>query len=225
MWALESGSQIPYYGTESRSRIQAISKNGKIVTNPSGRLSAIHGDAFYRKQNATKAEPAPFSQAPREAHHATVEQLRHTLTDFVKVNEWGQITELPKDCDLSSPPVGLDPNVPHAPLRLTRLNAEETELAIKNALKYFHKDLHAKIRPVVVHELETYGHIYFYHLLPRQHVWALSHKDMPCDTSEASAMMHMILNNLDPRVAQFPQELITYGGNGAVFNNWAQVIL
>ena len=222
VWSLESESQIPYFGTESRSRIQHIAKNGDVISDPSGELRTMHGDAFHRTARTPPAE-MEFSQAPREEHHASIEQLRHTLTDFVKVNEWGQITELPADCDLSAPPKAFDPVVPHAPIRLTHLTKEEEKLAIDNSLKYFHKDLHDKLRPIAAHELQTYGHIYFYHLLPRQHVWALAHKDSTCDTSEARAMLHMILNNLDPRVAQFPQELITYGGNGAVFSNWAQV--
>lgn len=145
------------------------------------------------------------------------------MTDFLSVNEWGQITALPKGCDLSAPPPAFDPNVPHAPVRLTRLTPEEEKLAVGNSLKYFHRDLHDQLRPVAEHELKTYGHIYFYHLLPREHLWALEYNEAPCKTLEARAMLHMILNNLDPRVAQFPQELITYGGNGAVFSNWAQV--
>ena len=87
---------------------------------------------------------------------------------------------------------------------------------------YFTKDLHAKLEPVFREELAQYGHIYMFNLLPRVALEAMPIEQIPGQTTEAKAMTHMILNNLDPRVAQFPQELITYGSNGAVFSNWAQ---
>jgi urocanate hydratase len=172
---------------------------------------------------STLSSTASPSAAQREGARGVGTELEvaYTLTDFVTVNEWGQITSLPPGCDLSREVI-LDPTVPHAPKRLTRLNEQETELALTNALKYFDKTLHKQLRPVCKSELEKYGHIYFYHLLPPTHIWAIPFNSIPGLTVDSRAMTHMILNNLDPAVAQFPQELITYGGNGAVFSNWAQ---
>jgi hypothetical protein len=230
MWSLQSYSQIPYFGTESRSRIQGIVKNGTLHRNPSAALQKMHSESASRLSGLRSGSAGMTQQARAYSTTTsrlsslptgTIPQIQHTLTDFISVNKWGQITSLPVGCDLSKPPL-VDPSVPHAPTRLTRLNASERELAITNALKYFAKDLHGALRPVCEHELDTYGHIYFYHLLPPEHIWAIPYNDIPGKTQEARAMTHMILNNLNPDVAQFPQELITYGGNGAVFSNWAQ---
>lgn len=86
---------------------------------------------------------------------------------------------------------------------------------------YFTKDLHKKLEPIFREELDKYGHIYMFNYLPRVGLEALPISLLPGQTIEAKSMIHMILNNLDNRVAQFPQELITYGSNGAVFSNWA----
>ena len=102
------------------------------------------------------------------------------------------------------------------------MNDKQVDLAIKNHLKYFTKDLHGKLSQIFREELNQYGHIYAFNYLPREPLEALPLDLIPGKTAEARAMIHMILNNLDPRVAQFPQELITYGSNGAVFSNWAQ---
>lgn len=228
MWSLQSYSQIPYYGSESRSRIQGIVKKGTLHRNPSSMLQQLHNDSAAKLlglrsggMQQARAYSTSMSRHSKALQTGTIAQIQHTLSDFLPVNKWGQITALPADCDLSRPPC-LDPMVPHAPTRRTRLNASERELAITNSLKYFAKDLHVSLRPVCEHELDTYGHIYFYHLLPREHIWAIPYDDIPGNTQDAKAMTHMILNNLNPDVAQFPQELITYGGNGAVFSNWAQ---
>ncbi|CAE7446822.1 Uroc1, partial [Symbiodinium microadriaticum] len=232
IWSLQSHSQIPYYGSESRHRIHTIVKNGKAHSNPTAVLQGMHQDSAARLAalRARSSQPSTRSFSTSAARSAdgkvistgTVPDIQQTLTGFVELNKWGQITALPADCDLTKPPPALDPTVPHAPTRLTRLDSTERQLAITNALKYFHNDLHTALRPVCEHELDTYGHIYFYHLLPRQHIWAIPYADIPGKTRDARAMTHMILNNLNPEVAQFPQELITYGGNGAVFSNWAQ---
>ena len=230
MWNLQNYSQIPYFGAESRHRIQGVMKKGVLHSNPGATLGDMHRESALklsglRQRSGVTGQSRSYSTSSARASSTlptgSVANVQHTLTDFVEVNKWGQITSLPADCDLSKPP-HIDPTVPHAPNRLTRLNETERELAITNALKYFHKDLHDKLRPVCAHELDTYGHIYFYHLLPREHIWAIPYDSIPGSTKEAKAMSHMILNNLDPAVAQFPQELITYGGNGAVFSNWAQ---
>jgi urocanate hydratase len=187
-----------------------VVKAGRLFEAPAARLQAMHAHAFRHRSSSASA---PSVRIP--------DDVVHSLTDLVTVNEQGQITSLHPSIDLAAPP-RIDPTLPHAPRRLTHLTKAEEELAITNALKYFHKDLHAKLRPICRHELDTYGHIYFYHLLPQKHLWAIPFDCIPGNTLEARAMTHMILNNLDPAVAQFPQELITYGGNGAVFGNWAQ---
>jgi urocanate hydratase len=110
----------------------------------------------------------------------------------------------------------------HAPKRRHTLDSKGKELAISNALKYFQKDLHPKLKQIFEKELEEYGHIYMFNYLPKFHLEAIPIDLLPGDNDTAKSMIHMILNNLDPKVAQFPQELVTYGGNGAVFSNWAQ---
>ena len=115
-----------------------------------------------------------------------------------------------------------DPNVNHAPKRKDILTAEEKKLALRNALRYFDKSQHETLLPEFKEELETYGRIYMYRLRPDYKMYARPIKEYPGKSEQAKAIMLMIQNNLDPKVAQHPHELITYGGNGAVFQNWAQ---
>ncbi|SDK65952.1 urocanate hydratase [Salinimicrobium catena] len=115
-----------------------------------------------------------------------------------------------------------DPNVNHAPKRKEILNEEEKKLALRNALRYFEPKHHAELLPEFREELETYGRIYMYRLRPDYDMYARSIEEYPGKCEQAKAIMLMIQNNLDPKVAQHPHELITYGGNGAVFQNWAQ---
>uniref|UniRef100_A0A670IY51 Urocanate hydratase 1 n=1 Tax=Podarcis muralis TaxID=64176 RepID=A0A670IY51_PODMU len=96
------------------------------------------------------------------------------------------------------------------------------QLALKNALRYFPSSFHEVLAPEFAKELRDYGHIYMYRFCPRIEMRAYPIQEYPCKTIQAAAIMHMIMNNLDPAVAQFPQELVTYGGNGQVFSNWAQ---
>uniref|UniRef100_A0A8C6YGJ6 Urocanate hydratase n=1 Tax=Naja naja TaxID=35670 RepID=A0A8C6YGJ6_NAJNA len=95
-------------------------------------------------------------------------------------------------------------------------------LALKNSLRYFPANLHGILAPEFVKELRLYGHIYMYRFCPQIEMRAYPIQEYPCKTKQAAAIMHMIMNNLDPAVAQFPQELVTYGGNGQVFSNWVQ---
>lgn len=118
-----------------------------------------------------------------------------------------------------------DPNVNHAPRRKDILSPKEKRLALKNALRYFPEHLHAELAPEFARELETYGRIYMYRLRPDYEMYARPVDEYPARSRQAAAIMMMIQNNLDPRVAQHPHELITYGGNGAVFQNWAQYLL
>lgn len=115
-----------------------------------------------------------------------------------------------------------NPSLAHAPDRLVPLTTEETETAIKNALRYFPARLHGQLAPEFAQELSDYGHIYMYRFIPNIHMKAYPIDEYPAKTKQAAAVMLMIMNNLDHQVAQFPEELITYGGNGQVFSNWAQ---
>lgn len=119
-------------------------------------------------------------------------------------------------------PQPYDTTVNHAPRRKDILTPEQKVLALKNALRYFPKEQHALLAPEFAEELRRYGRIYMYRLRPRYPMYARSIDDYPAKSRQAAAIMLMIQNNLDPRVAQHPHELITYGGNGAVFQNWAQ---
>ncbi|OXA83839.1 urocanate hydratase [Flavobacterium hercynium] len=118
-----------------------------------------------------------------------------------------------------------DPAINHAPKRKEILSAEEKKLALKNALRYFEPQHHTELVPEFSAELETYGRIYMYRLRPDYRMYARPIDEYPGKSLQAKAIMHMIQNNLDYAVAQHPHELITYGGNGAVFQNWAQYLL
>lgn len=115
-----------------------------------------------------------------------------------------------------------DPNVNHAPRRKDILSAKEKELALRNALRYFDPKHHAALAPEFAEELRKYGRIYMYRFRPDYEMYARPISEYPARSKKAAAIMMMIQNNLDPAVAQHPHELITYGGNGAVFQNWAQ---
>lgn len=115
-----------------------------------------------------------------------------------------------------------DTSINHAPKRKDILSPEEKRLALRNALRYFPQHLHAQLAPEFAEELKKYGRIYMYRLRPTYPMYARSIDEYPHKSLQAAAIMMMIQNNLDPRVAQHPHELITYGGNGAVFQNWAQ---
>lgn len=115
-----------------------------------------------------------------------------------------------------------DPTVSHAPRRKDILTPDEKKLAIQNALRYFHPQHHAVLAPEFYQELITYGRIYMYRFRPDYAMHARPLHEYPAQSRQAAAIMLMIQNNLDPAVAQHPHELITYGGNGAVFQNWAQ---
>ncbi|MBK7213284.1 MAG: urocanate hydratase [Bacteroidales bacterium] len=118
-----------------------------------------------------------------------------------------------------------DPEVNHAPVRKEILSPVEKELAVRNALRYFDPSLHAILAPEFARELKKYGRIYMYRLRPEYKMYARPIEEYPAKCKQAAAIMLMIQNNLDPAVAQHPHELITYGGNGAVFQNWAQYLL
>lgn len=119
-------------------------------------------------------------------------------------------------------PQPYDHTVNHAPKRKDILTPEEKKLALRNALRYFPKKFHATLAPEFLDELKTYGRIYMYRFRPTYDMHARHIDEYPHKCKQAAAIMMMIQNNLDKAVAQHPHELITYGGNGAVFQNWAQ---
>ena len=118
-----------------------------------------------------------------------------------------------------------DSSINHAPVRKDILNVDEKKLALRNALRYFAADLHSALAIEFLEELNTYGRIYMLRFRPTYDMFARPIDWYPAKCQQAAAIMLMIQNNLDPRVAQHPHELITYGGNGAVFQNWAQYLL
>ena len=119
-------------------------------------------------------------------------------------------------------PKPYDKTINHAPKRKDILSAEEKVLALKNALRYFPAKFHAELAPEFARELKDYGRIYMYRFRPSYDIYARPIDEYPCRSRQTAAIMAMIQNNLDPRVAQHPHELIIYGGNGAIFQNWAQ---
>ena len=129
---------------------------------------------------------------------------------------------IPDELPLAKP---YDPAINHAPKRKDILTADEKKLAVKNALRYFHPKHHEILAKEFFNELQTYGRIYMYRFRPDYDMYARPLHEYPFKSQQAGAIMLMIQNNLDPAVAQHPHELITYGGNGAVFQNWAQYLL
>ena len=115
-----------------------------------------------------------------------------------------------------------DPTINHAPRRKDILTPDQKVLALQNALRYFPEALHERLAPEFAQELKTYGRIYMYRYRPSYPMYARPIDEYPAKSRQAAAIMAMIQNNLDPRVAQHPHELIVYGGNGAIFQNWAQ---
>ncbi len=122
-------------------------------------------------------------------------------------------------------PKPFDTEINHAPKRKEILSPEEKKLALRNALRYFEPQHHTELLPEFRSELETYGRIYMYRFRPDYKIYARAISEYPGKSEQAKAIMLMIQNNLDTAVAQHPHELITYGGNGAVFQNWAQYLL
>ncbi|MGX8694756.1 MAG: urocanate hydratase [Prevotella sp.] len=138
-----------------------------------------------------------------------------TQEEFCRELQQGIPTSLPEKPEY-------DVNINHAPKRKDILTPDEKRLALRNALRYFPKELHAQLAPEFAEELKRYGRIYMYRYRPTYPMYARPIDEYPHKSRQAAAIMMMIQNNLDPRVAQHPHELITYGGNGAVFQNWAQ---
>ena len=142
----------------------------------------------------------------------------------MNVQEFQNIIKQGIPSDLPAPkayPAGAN----RAPKRKDILSVEEKQLAVRNALRYFPKEWHAELADEFAQELKDFGRIYMYRFKPNYELKARSISDYPAKCEQAAAIMLMIDNNLDPAVAQHPEELITYGGNGAVFQNWAQYLL
>lgn len=141
-----------------------------------------------------------------------------SISDFQKAILRGIPSELPE-------PQLYDSTVNHAPIRKDILSPDEKRLALRNALRYFEPRHHAVLATEFAMELQNYGRIYMYRFRPVYAMHAHSIDEYPTQCKQAAAIMLMIQNNLDPAVAQHPHEMITYGGNGAVFQNWAQYLL
>ena len=140
------------------------------------------------------------------------------MTPFQKEITQGLPEHLPAKCSVPG-------DVNRAPKRKDILSAKEKKLALENALRYFPAEWHEALATEFLEELKEFGRIYMYRFKPSYDMHARPIEDYPCKTPGAAAIMLMIQNNLDPAVAQHPEELITYGGNGAVFQNWAQYLL
>ncbi len=140
------------------------------------------------------------------------------MTSFQEAIKQGIPVELPA-------PKSYDSDINHTPPRRNILSNDEKRLAVRNALRYFPKKWHAELAQEFADELNQYGRIYMYRFRPDYEMYARPIDDYPAKSKQAAAIMLMIQNNLDPKVAQHPHELITYGGNGAVFQNWAQYLL
>lgn len=144
-----------------------------------------------------------------------VMELTTESTDWIQSIREGIPTEIPAIPHF-------DASISRAPRRKDILDAREKELALRNALRYFPSAHHEKLLPEFRQELDELGRIYMLRYMPDQPMYARDIEVYPCKSKQAAAIMLMIQNNLDPAVAQHPYELITYGGNGAVFQNWAQ---
>lgn len=147
-----------------------------------------------------------------------------TLTSNMTLNEFREaiLTGIPDELPA---PKAFDPTLNHAPKRKDILTPAEKKLAVKNALRYFDKKHHPTLAKEFAQELKDYGRIYMHRFRPDYKIYARPVNDYPHKSKQAAAIMHMLSNNLDHAVAQHPHELITYGGNGAVFQNWAQYLL
>ncbi|MEO6884306.1 MAG: urocanate hydratase [Bacteroidia bacterium] len=141
-----------------------------------------------------------------------------TIENFQKIISQGIPSELPEIKPFEEA-------INHAPKRKDILSAEEKKLALRNALRYFDKKHHAILSKEFAKELKDFGRIYMYRFRPDYKIYARPINEYPHKSKQAAAIMHMLSNNLDYAVAQHPHELITYGGNGAVFQNWAQYLL
>jgi len=140
------------------------------------------------------------------------------MTDFKKAILQGIPAELPAKKNRN-------PKISHAPKRKDILTKEEKRLAIRNGLRYFPEHMHPTLAPEFAEELKTFGRIYMYRFMPDYEIKARHLEDFPHKSKQAAAIQLMLSNNLDDAIAQHPQELITYGGNGSVFQNWAQYLL
>jgi len=160
-------------------------------------------------RTALTKTPEPFEQPPPT--HEKMDNFRELIRQGIP--------------DILPAPKPFDPSINHAPKRKEILSEDEKKLALRNALRYFEAKHHATLLPEFWEELDTYGRIYMYRFRPKYRMYARPIDEYPGNSLQARAIMLMIQNNLDYAVAQHPHELITYGGNGGVFQNWAQYLL
>ncbi|CAD7956634.1 unnamed protein product [Amoebophrya sp. A120] len=187
------------------------SATSSSVTNPSPRAHP------YAKPGKNITDPA--------AQTSSTPSIAKQTTDSIELFQQQILTGIPLD-ELPTPPQRLTTKpVSRAPKRKQILTNREKQLALKNALRYFPQRFHKDLTEEFATELETYGRIYMYRFMPHYDMFARPIEQYPGKSLHAKGIMLMIQNNLDPKVAQHPYELITYGGNGAVFQNWAQYLL
>ncbi|XP_043199575.1 urocanate hydratase-like [Amphibalanus amphitrite] len=165
---------------------------------------------------ATAVETTPAVLRLRAGDEETRRADEETRQFLVDLCSGLSVTPLP-------PSRARDETLAHAPVRTTHLSPEEEKTALRNALRYFPESCHAELAAEFAAELRRYGHIYMYRFMPdTSRIRAYPLRLYPGQSRQATSIILMIMNNLDHRVAQFPQELVTYGGNGQVFSNWAQ---
>lgn len=165
----------------------------------------------FKKGIKTGKSAKPMENVNQESKEISIEEFKSLISAGIP-------SELP-------PARLLDPNVNHAPVRKDILSPEEKKLALKNALRYFPVRHHEVLSKEFAGELKQYGRIYMHRFRPDYKIYARPIDHYPAKCQQAAAIMLMISNNLDEKVSQHPHELITYGGNGAVFQNWAQYLL
>ena len=150
--------------------------------------------------------------------------LNTHLNSMQKISDFKKsiLDGIPKEIPIKN---DYDTSLNRAPIRKKILNSNEKKLALKNALRYFPKDMHVDLAREFLEELDRYGRIYMYRFKPTYEIKARNINEFPFKSKEAAAIQLMLSNNLDNAIAQHPNELITYGGNGSVFQNWAQYLL
>ena len=150
--------------------------------------------------------------------------LNKHLNSMQKISDFKKsiLDGIPKEIPIKN---DYDTSLNRAPIRKKILNSNEKKLALKNALRYFPKDMHVDLAREFLEELDRYGRIYMYRFKPTYEIKARNINEFPFKSKEAAAIQLMLSNNLDNAIAQHPNELITYGGNGSVFQNWAQYLL
>ncbi len=213
-------------------------KNGSIWIRKT--ITGVRKDILFLLKNTTlnavivakaAAATARMVLTKRQATFVILTSIKNKTKNMSTLATAEMATKEFKDLVIKGIPATLpekkkyDAELNHAPKRKAILTKEEMKLAVRNALRYFPEEHHEILAKEFMSELKEYGRIYMYRYRPDYKIYARPIHEFPCQTIQAAAIMHMLSNNLDYAVAQHPHELITYGGNGAVFQNWAQYLL